>query len=155
MNIRKVALALSIFALGLFAAGSVTHAQIGGKPSVVREITKIENDTVKADLANDKAFFERILANEETKTLSQALLRIWQMSSISFSAASQHGWTVGWLSTNYREILMPVLQVIAVIALLLWTTSRSTPPNTAPHGDGRESSHVDHASSAPARGRER
>jgi hypothetical protein len=84
---------------------------------------------------------DKILIHEEIKTLSQAFLRIGQMVSIAFSAAVQHGTMIGWLSTYYREILMPLLQVVAVIALLLWVvTQRLMPPNTTVETDARKSS---------------
>ncbi len=48
----------------MFAARSLTLAQTGGKASAVAAITKIENDGVKADLANDKTLSEKILAED-------------------------------------------------------------------------------------------
>jgi hypothetical protein len=71
MNSRNLVLALSVLVVSLvvvlFAAGSLTTlAQTGGNASVVAAITKIENDGVKADLANDKTFSEKILANDWT-----------------------------------------------------------------------------------------
>jgi Domain of unknown function (DUF4440) len=66
MNTRKLLLALSILAVVLFAARSLTLAQTGSKASVVAAITKIENDGVTADLANDKTFSEKILADDWT-----------------------------------------------------------------------------------------
>lgn len=66
MSTRKLVLALSILAAVLFAAGSLTLAQTGSNASVVAAITKIENDAITADLANDKTFSEKILADDWT-----------------------------------------------------------------------------------------
>jgi hypothetical protein len=64
---RKIAvLCISIFALALFAGIAVTSAQTTSNADVVAAITQIENDSVKADLANDKAFYEKLLAADWT-----------------------------------------------------------------------------------------
>lgn len=61
---------------------------------------------------------DRILVHEETKTLSQALHRLWRTFELALSPSTVHGNVLGVIATLYREILMPALQVFAVIALL-------------------------------------
>ena len=54
-----------ILAAVVFTA-AVAVAQTMSKSDVVAAITKLENDGVKADLANDKAFFNKVLADDWT-----------------------------------------------------------------------------------------
>jgi hypothetical protein len=63
MNPRKMLLGLCVCASFMIGRGSLTYAQRSDDDAVAA-ITKIENDTVKADLANDTNFFEKILADE-------------------------------------------------------------------------------------------
>jgi hypothetical protein len=42
------------------------RAQTGANADTVAAVTKLENDTVKADLANDKAFYQKVLADDWT-----------------------------------------------------------------------------------------
>ena len=46
------------------SAAVVTMAQTTAKSDAAAMITKLENDGVKADLANDKAFYEKVLADD-------------------------------------------------------------------------------------------
>lgn len=46
------------------SAAAVTMAQTTAKSDAAAMITKLENDGVKADLANDKAFYEKVLADD-------------------------------------------------------------------------------------------
>ena len=66
MRARNFVLLLSLLVFGVLAARSVTKAQTGGKSDAVAAVTKLENDAVKADLANDKAFYEKVLADDWT-----------------------------------------------------------------------------------------
>src|SRR5260370_42219054 len=66
MRARNFVLLVSLLVLVVLAAMSVTKAQTGGKSDAVAAVTKLENDAVKADLANDKAFFEKVLADDWT-----------------------------------------------------------------------------------------
>jgi Domain of unknown function (DUF4440) len=66
MSTRTILLASSILTVLLFATGSATLAQTAGNASLVAAITKIENGSVKADLAFDKRFYEKILADDWT-----------------------------------------------------------------------------------------
>lgn len=52
-----------LIVLAAFAA-AVTMAQTTAKSDAAAMITKLENDGVKADLANDKAFYEKVLADD-------------------------------------------------------------------------------------------
>jgi hypothetical protein len=53
---------ISLFVIPLFAGPSLTRAQTVGKADVVTAISNLENDAVKADLAGDAAFYQKILA---------------------------------------------------------------------------------------------
>jgi hypothetical protein len=45
----------------------VTRAQTGTKADVVATITNLENDGVKADLAGDTAFYQKVLSEDWTR----------------------------------------------------------------------------------------
>jgi len=66
MNTKHPALWISIFVIALFAELGVIRAQTGGNAEGVAAVTKLENDSVKADLANDKAFYQKVLAEDWT-----------------------------------------------------------------------------------------
>ena len=83
---------------------------------------------------------DKILAHEEIKTLSQALFRVWRTFELAFSPSATHGNVLGVVATLYREILMPALQILAVIALLTWAAiGRMMPPNSTVETDARKS----------------
>ena len=58
---------LWISLLMLFVGLSVTRAQSGTNAEVVTVITNLENDAVKADLAGDTAFYQKVLAEDWTR----------------------------------------------------------------------------------------
>ena len=64
MAAKKYAFWFLILVLAVSAA-AVTLAQ-SAKSDTAAAITKLENDGVKADLANDKAFYEKALADDWT-----------------------------------------------------------------------------------------
>ncbi len=64
MNPRNTMFWISLVVVGMLAGLAVTRAQTGAKPDTVAAVTKLENDAVKADLANDKAFYEKVLAED-------------------------------------------------------------------------------------------
>ncbi len=66
MKITNAVICISIFAIALTAGVAVARAQAVSKADVVAAITQIENDSVKADLAGDKAFYEKTLAADWT-----------------------------------------------------------------------------------------
>ena len=66
MNAKRFVLSISIAVFALLAGLGVTQAQTGGKAEAVAAVTKLENDSVKADLANDKAFYQKVLAEDWT-----------------------------------------------------------------------------------------
>jgi hypothetical protein len=66
MKARNAVLWISLVVLATFAGLTVTRAQTGAKADAVAAVTKLENDAVKADLANDKAFYEKLLADDWT-----------------------------------------------------------------------------------------
>ena len=67
MNAKYRVLWISLFVIALFARLSVTQAQTGAKADVVRAISNLENDGVKADLAGDPAFYQKVLADDWTR----------------------------------------------------------------------------------------
>src|ERR1700676_466621 len=67
MNAKYRVLWISLFVIALFAGLSVTQAQTGAKADVVRAISNLENDGVKADLAGDPAFYQKVLAEDWTR----------------------------------------------------------------------------------------
>src|SRR5260370_7608550 len=66
MKPRNTVFRISLVVVGMLAGLAVTRAQTGAKPDTVAAVTKLENDAVKADLANDKAFYEKVLADNWT-----------------------------------------------------------------------------------------
>jgi hypothetical protein len=66
MNAKRPVLWIFIFVIALLAEMGVMRAQTGGNADAVAAVTKLENDGVKADLANDKAFYEKVLAKDWT-----------------------------------------------------------------------------------------
>ena len=67
MSVKDPVLWISLFAIPLFAGPSLTRAQTVGKADVETAISNLENDAVKADLAGDAAFYQRILAEDWTR----------------------------------------------------------------------------------------
>src|SRR5258705_5770385 len=67
MNAKYRVLWISLFVIALFAGLSVTQAQTGAKPDVVTAISNLENDAVRADLAGDPAFYQKVLAEDWTR----------------------------------------------------------------------------------------
>ena len=66
MNARNIVLWISLVVVAMLAGLAVTRAQTGDNADVVAAITKLENDAVKADLAGDKTFYEKALADDWT-----------------------------------------------------------------------------------------
>jgi uncharacterized protein DUF4440 len=66
MNGKSQLLWISLFGIVLFTALGVIRAQTGGNADAVAAITKLENDSVKADLAGDSAFYQKVLAEDWT-----------------------------------------------------------------------------------------
>jgi Domain of unknown function (DUF4440) len=58
---------ISLFVIPLLAAPSLARAQTVGQADVVTAISNLENDAVKADLAGDAAFYQKILAEDWTR----------------------------------------------------------------------------------------
>jgi hypothetical protein len=66
MSAKQPALWISIIVIALLAELGVVRAQTGANADAVAAVTKLENDAVKADLAGDKAFYEKVLAEDWT-----------------------------------------------------------------------------------------
>jgi hypothetical protein len=67
MNTKNHVLWISLFVFALFAGLSVIRAQSTAKPEVVTAISILENDAVKADLAGDADFYQKVLAEDWTR----------------------------------------------------------------------------------------
>ena len=67
MNARNPMLWISLFVIAPFAGLSVTRAQTAPTADVVTAISNLENDGVKADLAGDPAFYQKVLAEDWTR----------------------------------------------------------------------------------------
>ena len=65
MNAKYRVSWISLFVIALFAG--LTQAQTGAKADVVTAISNLENDGVKADLAGDPAFYQKVLAEDWTR----------------------------------------------------------------------------------------
>jgi Domain of unknown function (DUF4440) len=66
MRTTHAVLWVSLVVVAIFAGLARGRAQSGSKADTVAAITKVENDGVKADLANDKTFYEKNLADDWT-----------------------------------------------------------------------------------------
>jgi hypothetical protein len=66
MSAKQPILWISIFAIALLAGLGMMRAQTGANADAVAAVSKLENDAVKADLANDKAFYQKVLAEDWT-----------------------------------------------------------------------------------------
>ena len=67
MSTKNSALWISLLGIALFAGLSVTKAQTGAKADIVTAISNLETDGVKADLAGDPAFYQKVLAEDWTR----------------------------------------------------------------------------------------
>ena len=64
MNTKNPVLWISLFVI---AGLSVTLAQTGANTDVVTAISNLENDAVKADLAGNPAFYQKVLVEDWTR----------------------------------------------------------------------------------------
>jgi hypothetical protein len=67
MNAKNPVLWISLSVIALFAGLSVTRAQAGAEADAVTAISNLENDAVKADLAGDPTFYQKLLAEDWTR----------------------------------------------------------------------------------------
>jgi hypothetical protein len=67
MNAKNHLLWISLSVFALIAGLSVIRAQSTAKPEVVTAISILENDAVKADLAGDADFYQKVLAEDWTR----------------------------------------------------------------------------------------
>ena len=67
MNAKNLVLWISLFVIALLAGLSVTVAQTTVKTDAVTAISNLENDGVKADLAGDPEFYQKVLADDWTR----------------------------------------------------------------------------------------
>src|SRR6202030_1105169 len=67
MNAKYRVLWSSLFVIALFAGLSVTRAQTMAQTDIVTAISNLENDAVKADLAGDADFYQKVLAEDWTR----------------------------------------------------------------------------------------
>jgi hypothetical protein len=89
MNTRNTVFWISLVVVAMLTGLAVTWAQTGAKADTVAAITKLENDSVKADLAGDTAFYEKVLADDWTAGDSKG---IWytKAESLKLMADTQH-----------------------------------------------------------------
>jgi hypothetical protein len=66
MNAKNAVLWTSVCACALFTEPSV-RAQIGTEADAVTTISHLEDEAVKADLAGDPAFYQKVLAEDWTR----------------------------------------------------------------------------------------
>jgi hypothetical protein len=67
MDAKNPVLRISVFVIALFGGLSVARAQTEATVDVVTAISNLENDAVKADLAGDPAFYQKVLAEDWTR----------------------------------------------------------------------------------------
>ena len=67
MNAKNPALWTCVYVVALFAGPSVTRAETAAEADVMTAISDLENAAVKADLAGDPAFYEKVLAEDWTR----------------------------------------------------------------------------------------
>ena len=67
INAKNRALSISLFVIALFAGLSVTRAQTSANADVVMANSNLENDAVKADLAGDATYYQKILARSPSR----------------------------------------------------------------------------------------
>ena len=67
MSAKNSALWISLLGIALFAGLSVTRAQTRTQTDIVTTISNLENDAVKADLAGDADFYQKVLAEDWTR----------------------------------------------------------------------------------------
>jgi hypothetical protein len=67
MNAKNPVLWISLLAIALFARRSVARAQTTANADVVTAISNLENDAVKADLAGDPDFYQKVLTEDWTR----------------------------------------------------------------------------------------
>jgi len=57
---------ISIFVIALLAGMGALRAQTGANADAVAALTTLENDGIKADLAGDKSFYQKVLVEDWT-----------------------------------------------------------------------------------------
>ena len=67
MSAKNSALWISLLGIALFAGLSVTRAQTMTQTDIVTAISNLESDAVKADLAGDADFYQKVLAEDWTR----------------------------------------------------------------------------------------
>ena len=67
MSAKNSALWISLLGIALFAGLRVTRGQTMAQTDIVTAISNLENDAVKADLAGDADFYQKVLAEDWTR----------------------------------------------------------------------------------------
>ena len=67
MNAKNPALWTCVYVVALFAGPSVARAETAAEADVMTAISDLENAAVKADLAGDPAFYQKVLAEDWTR----------------------------------------------------------------------------------------
>ena len=66
MSAKHLVVWISIFVIALLSGMEAMRAQTGTNADAVAAITTLENDGVKADLAGDKSFYQKVLVEDWT-----------------------------------------------------------------------------------------
>jgi hypothetical protein len=67
MSAKTSALWISLLGIALLAGLSATRGQTMAQTDIVTAISNLENDAVKADLAGDADFYQKVLAEDWTR----------------------------------------------------------------------------------------
>ena len=67
MSAKNSALWISLLGIALFEGLRVTRGQTMAQTDIVTAISNLENDAVKADLAGDADFYQKVLAEDWTR----------------------------------------------------------------------------------------
>lgn len=69
--------------------------------------------------------FDRLIPHDERNAVTTVLQRVWLMASGGLQTGARSGMTPWVLATVYREMVMPIVQLLAlVIAGCLWVAMR-------------------------------
>jgi hypothetical protein len=118
MNAKSHVLWISLSVFALFAGLSVIRAQSTAKPEVVTAISILENDAVKADLAGDADFYQKVLAEDWTRGDSDGTYYT-KAELLELMADTKN------IKTNSEKISELQVRVYGNTAIRLWQPTRT------------------------------